>query len=84
MTKNCSVKTARHITASNFRGIFVPRSADGLTPIKRQGAKSAEKYSLEIDSAAFEDIYGLTTNPIKQGLKVKSKDDYSTLLVNLS
>ena len=46
--------------------------------------KLETEYSLEIDSAAFEDIYGLTTNPIKQGLKVKSKDDYSTLLVNLS
>ena len=42
------------------------------------------EYSLEIDSAAFEDIYGLTIKPIKQGLKVKTEDDYGSLVVNLS
>ena len=42
------------------------------------------EYSLEIDTLAFEDIYGLATKPIKQGLKVKSEDEYSTLTVNLS
>lgn len=42
------------------------------------------EYSLEIDSAAFEDIYGLTSNAIKQGLKVKSNDDFSSLMVQLS
>jgi len=42
------------------------------------------EYSLEIDSAAFEDIYGLVSDPVKQGIKVKSLDDYSTLTLNLS
>ena len=46
--------------------------------------KPETEYSLEIDSAAIEDIYGLVIGPIKQGLKVKSEDDYSTLTVNLS
>lgn len=46
--------------------------------------KPETEYSLEIDSAAIEDIYGLVTGPIKQGMKVKSEDDYSTLTVNLS
>ena len=46
--------------------------------------KMDTEYSLEIDSAAFEDIYGLVINPVKQGLKVKSEDEYSTLSVNLS
>ena len=46
--------------------------------------KMDTEYSLEIDSAAFEDIYGLVINPVKQGLKVKSEDEYSTLTVNLS
>ena len=46
--------------------------------------KPETEYSLEIDSAAIEDIYGLVIGPVKQGLKVKSEDDYSTLTVNLS
>ena len=37
------------------------------------------EYSLEIDSAAFEDIYGHVSDPYKQGIKVKSLDEYSTL-----
>ncbi len=42
------------------------------------------EYSLEIDSAAFEDIYGHVSDPFKQGIKVKSLDEYSTLTLNLS
>lgn len=42
------------------------------------------EYSIEIDSAAFEDIYGTVSGPIKKGLKVRSNDEYSSLLVNLS
>jgi uncharacterized protein (DUF2141 family) len=42
------------------------------------------EYSLEIDSAAFEDIYGLVSKAFKQGIKVKSLDEYSTLTLNLS
>ena len=42
------------------------------------------EYSLEIDSAAFVDIYGLVSEAYKQGLKVKSLDEYSTLAIKLS
>ena len=42
------------------------------------------EYSLEIDSAAFEDIYGLVSDPIKLGLKVRPMDDYSSLTVNIT
>lgn len=42
------------------------------------------EYSLEIDSAAFTDIYGLVSGPVKQGLKVKSDDEFSSLAVQLS
>ncbi|MBQ7870500.1 MAG: Ig-like domain-containing protein [Prevotella sp.] len=42
------------------------------------------EYSLEIDSAAFEDIYGTVSGPIKQGLRVGSMDEYCSLVVNLS
>ncbi len=41
------------------------------------------EYSLEIDSAAFINIYGLTSDAIKQGLKVRTEDEFSTLDVNI-
>ena len=46
--------------------------------------KPEVEYSLEIDSAAFRDIYGLVSKPVKRGIKVKSLDEFSTLVVNLS
>ncbi|MBQ7419668.1 MAG: Ig-like domain-containing protein [Prevotella sp.] len=42
------------------------------------------EYSLEIDSAAFVDIYGLASKSYKQGIKVRSMDEYATLLLQLS
>ena len=42
------------------------------------------EYSLEIDSAAIEDIYGHVSGPIKNGIRVKSDDDFSSLTVNIS
>ncbi len=38
------------------------------------------EYSLEIDSAAFQDIYGKVSKQYKTGFKVRSNDDYSTIL----
>jgi uncharacterized protein (DUF2141 family) len=46
--------------------------------------KPGGEYSLEIDSAAISDIYGNSIKSVKQGLKVKSDDDLSSLMVNLS
>ncbi len=40
------------------------------------------EYSVEIDSAAFIDIYGKATKGIKNGLKVKALEEYGTLQVN--
>lgn len=42
------------------------------------------EYSLEVDSAAFVDIYGLVSNPYKQGIKVKTLDEYSSVTLNIS
>lgn len=42
------------------------------------------EYSLEIDSAAFVDIYGLVSDEYKQGIKVKSLDEYATLVMQTS
>ena len=39
------------------------------------------EYSFEVDTLAFEDIYGLTSNPHKTGFKVNALDTYSTLFV---
>ena len=42
------------------------------------------EYSLEIDSAAFVDIYGLASEAYKLGIKVRSMDEYATLLMQLN
>ena len=42
------------------------------------------EYSLEVDSAAFVDIYGLVSKSIKQGIKVSSNDEFGSLIVNVS
>lgn len=44
----------------------------------------ATEYSLEIDSAAFVDIYGVASKAQKMGIKVHSMDDYATLLLQLT
>lgn len=40
-------------------------------------------YSLEIDSCAFTDIYGVVSDKIKKGIKVRSLNDYGTFEVNM-
>lgn len=42
------------------------------------------EYSLEIDSAAFVDIYGKASKPFKGGIKIGKADDYSSLLITVS
>lgn len=41
------------------------------------------EYSFEVDSAAFVDIYGLVSKPYKQGIKIKTLDDYGTLFLEI-
>lgn len=45
--------------------------------------KPDAEYSLELDSTAIRSIYGQVSDPLKQGLKVKSLDEYATLLMTL-
>ena len=40
-------------------------------------------YSLEIDSAVFRDIYGFVNKKIKKGLRVKSKDEFTSITFHL-
>jgi hypothetical protein len=42
------------------------------------------EYSLEVDSAAFVDIYGFVSEPIKQGLKAQPLEELSSLVFRLS
>ena len=42
------------------------------------------EYSLEVDSGAVVDIYGIASKAFKQGIKVKSLDTYSSLTLKLS
>ena len=42
------------------------------------------EYSLEVDSAAFVDIYGLVSDPIKQGIKAQPLEELSSLVFRLS
>jgi uncharacterized protein (DUF2141 family) len=46
--------------------------------------KPGSEYSFEVDSAAIVDIYGKACKPYKQGIKVKTLDDYATLFFDIS
>ena len=43
-----------------------------------------QEYKLEIDSAAFQGLYGAVSNPSKQSIKVRTEDDFSSLVMELS
>lgn len=40
-------------------------------------------YTLEIDSAAFRDIYGRVSDPKRYSIKIASEEDFATLFVNV-
>lgn len=42
------------------------------------------EYSVEIDSAAFTDIYGRVNKPYKEGLLVRGEDEFGTLLLTVA
>lgn len=59
---------------------------DSLLPrqyVLRAEWRPGVDYSLEMDSAAFVDIYGKATPLYKQGIKVGNDDTYSTLMVQM-
>lgn len=56
---------------------------DPQTLILKAAWKPETEYSLELDSTAIRSIYGQVSDPLKQGLKVKSLDQYATLLMTL-
>ena len=96
--KNVSFKFATPLAKADTAGIHLYAKHDTLwyrAPFELDSIGCREyrlrgewrpdiEYSLEIDSAAFQDIYGLASKPIKQGFKVNSLDTYGTLLVNIT
>ena len=68
----------------NDRFVLRQRQSENATPrnleIIAEWREGAE-YSFEIDTLAFEDIYGKKSNPYKTGIKVKSSDEFSSLFV---
>lgn len=45
--------------------------------------QAEQQYVLEIDSAACRDIYGACNEAMKENIKLKSRDEYATILVKL-
>lgn len=46
--------------------------------------REGTKYSLEIDTLAFRDIYGRVSTPYKTGIEIGDADSYSSLLININ
>ena len=42
------------------------------------------QYSLETDSAAFTDIYGYASAPVKKGMKVRKEEDFTTVIFHVA
>lgn len=74
---------AKHDTLWYRSPFEINKIADHTYQLKGEWRPEIE-YSLEVDSAAFADIYGNVSAAYKQGFKVKSMDEYSTLLLNLA
>lgn len=56
---------------------FTPRNLEIIAEWR-----SGVEYSFEIDSLAFKDIYGKSSESYKTGIKVKTDDEFSTLIVS--
>ena len=70
-----------------FRAPFTMQTTDTLLTNRNWEVYSewipGASYSFEIDTLAFEDIYGHTSMPYKAGIKIHDLDNYATLFVNL-
>jgi len=67
----------------NVPHLFEPSETAPRTYVIKAEWQPEMEYSLEIDSAAFTDIYGMVNEPVKQGLKVKSLDTYSSFFIRI-
>lgn len=60
------------------------RRLSDMTYVLRASWRPDMEYSLETDSAAFRDIYGIVTKAQKMGLKVPGNDTYASLLITIN
>ena len=68
----------------NDRFVLQQRQTENATPRNLELIaewKDGAEYSFEIDTLAFEDIYGKKSHPYKAGIKVSTSDDFSSLFV---
>ncbi len=68
----------------NARFEFKPVEGRLREYILRAEWRPGIEYSLEVDSAAFEDLYGLVSKPIKKGIQVQQDDAFSSLAVEVA
>lgn len=71
-----------------FRAPMVMQPTDSM-PTRRNWVIYTDwipgaKYSFEIDTLAFEDIYGHTSEPYKTGIMVRKMEDFASLFVNVT
>lgn len=67
---------------SRQEGEIVTDSLPRAWELTSEWIEGAE-YSLEIDTLAFEDIYGQTSEPYKTGIAVRKNEEFSSLFVNV-
>jgi uncharacterized protein (DUF2141 family) len=67
-----------------YREPFEMTRVNALSYLLKASWKPDYQYSLEIDSTAFQSIYGDISGKIKTGLKVRGNDTYASLLVTLN
>ena len=68
----------------NDRFVLRQRQSENATPRDLELIaewKDGAEYSFEIDTLAFEDIYGKKSKPYKAGIRVSTEDDFSSLFV---
>lgn len=61
--------------------------ADSIAPRRYEilaDWKPGDEYRLNIDSLAFQGVYGLRTDKVEKSLKVKTLEDYGTLYLNIT
>ena len=88
--KEDSTWTERHITLQPMDSTIVSNAGKvqryyqlTYVGIDGKGWSEGHEYSLEIDSAAIEDVYGHVNIKQKKGMKVKTDNDYTTVSIRL-
>lgn len=71
-----------------YRAPFVFEPEDGDTLSRHWQIYSewipGAQYSLEIDSLAFEDIYGMQSTKYKSGLRISKEEDFASLFIDVT